>query len=70
MTPKITMLHLTTAIAGAELRIAELRRRVGESGAGNETAESKFALELMNMQLRRLERHCLAAAALTRNTLH
>jgi hypothetical protein len=70
MTSNTTLLHLTTAIAGAEKRIAELRRRAAHGGAGREIAESEFALELMKMQLGRLERHCLAAAALIRGTLH
>ena len=64
MTDSTTMLYLTAAIACAESRIAELRRNM----AGNPAAESKTALELMELQKRRLERHRLAVAARARGT--
>jgi hypothetical protein len=64
MTDSTTMLHLTAAIARAESRIAGLRRHM----AGNTVAESKNALELMELQKRRLERHRLAVAARARGT--
>jgi hypothetical protein len=64
MTDSTSMLYLTAAIARAESRIAELRRHM----AGNPAAESKTALELMELQKKRLERHRLAVAARARGT--
>ena len=58
MTDSTTLLYLTAAIARAELHIAELRRQVGD----NQAAEPKTALELMELEKRRLERHRLAVA--------
>jgi hypothetical protein len=59
MTDSTTLLYLTAAIARAESHIDKLRRRVGD----NQAAEPKTALELMELQKRRLERHRLAMAA-------
>jgi hypothetical protein len=59
MTDSTTLLYLTAAIARAESHIAELRRHVGD----NQAAEPKTALELMELEKRRLERHRIAVAA-------
>jgi hypothetical protein len=65
MTDSTTMLYLTAAIARAESHMARLRRNM----AGMPAKESKNALELMELQKRRLERHRLAIAARARGTL-
>ena len=62
MTFQSTIFRLTAAIAGAQNRIAEQRRRLTRVRAEAEAAESQSALELMELQLDRLERHCLAVS--------
>ena len=70
MTFQTTIFHLTAAISGAENRIAEQRRRLTRVRAEPEAAESQSALELMELQLDRLERHCLAVAGREARPIH
>jgi hypothetical protein len=69
MSEQPTLLFFASAIAGAEARIARQRRRLEQSRDPTGIAESATALELMQLQRNRLERHCLAAASCERGPL-
>ena len=67
VTPQPTLLWLTAAIANAESRVERQRKRLA---SGEAPPESESALELMELQLERLERQCLAIAARTPGPMH